>query len=103
MASKKRRSRKKQSQQTQEQPDQPQKTAKKTYKRPNKLASMSRLTLALYFFIPLILGEALLYFGGRTISMGLLVLAWLGFWAALLSTSNWAPLIQRQEQPGDNQ
>jgi cation transport ATPase len=80
-----------------------QKTSKKAYKRPNKLTSMSRLTLALYFFIPLIFGEVLLYLGDRTISMGLLLLAWLGFWAALLSTSNWAPLIKRKEQPGENQ
>ncbi len=79
------------------------KSPKPEFKRPNKLATMSRLSLALYFFIPLIFGEILLYFGGRTISMGLLFLAWLGFWAALLSTSNWAPLIRCQEQADDNQ
>jgi F0F1-type ATP synthase assembly protein I len=103
MASKKRQSRKKQAKQAQNQPSQPQKKAKEPFKRPNKLKTMSRLTLALYFFIPLIFGEVLLYLGDRTISMGLLLLAWLGFWAALLSTSNWAPLIKRKEQPGENQ
>ena len=93
MPSKKNQSRKKKTQKQQ----------KKTYKRPNKLEKMSRLTLAMLFFIPFLLGEVLLYTGGRIMSMYIFPVAWVGFWAALLYTNNWSPLIKRKEQPGENQ
>ena len=72
-----------------------QKTPKKDYKRPNKLEKMSRLSFALLFILPFILGEILLYTGGRMASMYIFPLAWVGFWAALLYTNDWSPLIQR--------
>ena len=103
MASKKRRSRKKQAKQAQNQPSQPQKKPREPFKRPNKLKTMSRRTFALLFFIPFILGEILLYTGGRTASMVIFPVAWVGFWAALLYTSDWAPLVKRKEQPGEKQ
>ena len=93
MTSKKNRSRKKQAQ----------KQPQKSFRRPNKLAKMSLTTFLLIFFIPLILGEILLYTGGRIASMYLFPIAWVGFWAALLYTSDWAPLIKPKEQPDKNQ
>ena len=76
---------------------------KSDYKRPNKLERMSRLTLVLLFIIPFLLGEVLLYTGGRIISMYIFPVAWVGFWAALLYTNDWSPLIKRKEQSGENQ
>jgi len=73
-----------------------QKTPQKAYKRPNRLEKMSRLSFALLFFVPFILGEVLLYTGGRVISMYIFPVAWVGFWAALLYTNDWSPLIKRQ-------
>ena len=73
-----------------------QKTPKKAYKRPNKLEKMSRLSFALLFIVPFILGEILLYTGGRVTSMYIFPVAWVGFWAALLYTNDWSPLIKRQ-------
>lgn len=83
--------------------EQKKKSRKSDYKRPNKLEKMSRLSFVLLFFVPFILGEVLLYTGGRVASMYLFPLAWVGFWAALLYTNNWSPLIKREEQPGENQ
>jgi len=85
MSSKKNQSRKKKTQ----------KQHQNTYKRPNRLEKMSRLSFALLFIIPFILGELLLYTGGRIASMYIFPLAWVGFWAALLYTNDWSPLIQR--------
>ena len=73
-----------------------QKTPQKAYKRPNRLEKMSRLSFVLLFFVPFILGEVLLYTGGRVISMYIFPVAWVGFWAALLYTNDWSPLIKRQ-------
>jgi hypothetical protein len=96
MTSKKRRSRRKQAKQAQNQQAQPQKKTKAPYKRPNRLEKMSRLSFVLLFFVPFILGEVLLYTGGRVISMYIFPVAWVGFWAALLYTNDWSPLIKRQ-------
>ncbi len=77
-----------------------QKTTQKVYKRPNKLEKMSRLSFALLFIVPFILGEILLYTGGRVASLYIFPLAWVGFWAALLYTNDWSPLIKRGDQTG---
>ena len=78
-----------------------QKTSPKTYKRPNKLEKMSRLSFALFFIVPFIFGEILLYTGGRVASMYIFPFVWVGFWAALLYTNDWSPLIQRKDQSGE--
>jgi len=74
------------------------KQQKSPYRRPNRLEKMSRLSFVLLFIVPLILGEILLYTGGRIISMYIFPLAWIGFWASLLYTNDWSPLIRRETE-----
>ena len=62
------------------------------FKRPNKLARLSKWQFALLFIIPFILAEMLFFFGGRPVSMVLFPFLWVGFWAALLWANDWSPL-----------
>lgn len=45
----------------------------------------------LLFLLPLIASELMFYRAGRTISMILFPIAWIGFWAAMLYRFGWIP------------
>lgn len=44
----------------------------------------------LVFLLPLIASELMFYIAGRWISMILFLVAWVGFWVAILHRSGWA-------------
>lgn len=44
----------------------------------------------LVFLLPLIASELMFYVAGRWISMILFLVAWVGFWVAVLHRSGWA-------------
>jgi hypothetical protein len=50
----------------------------------------------LIFLLPLIASELMFYIAGRWISMILFLVAWVGFWVAILHRSGWA-IFKRQE------
>lgn len=53
----------------------------------------------LIFLIPLVLSEYMFYVAGRTMSMVLFPLAWIGFWGALMQRSGWPILKGRNKGP----
>jgi hypothetical protein len=50
---------------------------------------------ALIFIAPLILSEYMFYVGGRTLSMILFPIAWIGFWLAMMQRSDWSIFKRR--------
>ncbi len=52
----------------------------------------------LVFLVPLILSEFMFYQAGRTASMVIFPLAWIGFWAAMMQRSGWSILKKREDK-----
>ena len=52
----------------------------------------------LIFLVPLILSEFMFYQAGRTASMVIFPLAWIGFWAAMMQRSGWPILKKRKDK-----
>ena len=49
----------------------------------------------LIFFVPLAISEFMFYTAGRTASMILFPVAWIGFWVSIMYRSGW-PIIKKQ-------
>jgi hypothetical protein len=56
----------------------------------------------LIFFGPLALSEFMFYRAGRTVSMVLFPVAWIGFWITIMHRSGW-PIIKKRDQKHDDQ
>ncbi len=56
---------------------------------------------ALIFFLPLIASELMFYNVGRTLSMILFPLAWIGFWVAMMSRAGW-PILEQFKKDRDD-
>ena len=50
----------------------------------------------LIFLLPLIMSEYMFYVAGRTFSMILFPVAWIGFWIALMQRSGW-PIFKKRK------
>jgi len=64
-----------------------------------RIRSFDRIPLwgwILIFLVPLILSEFMFYRVGRTASIVIFPLAWIGFWAAMMQRSGWAILKKRK-------
>ena len=48
------------------------------------------------FLVPLILSELLFYRVGRTVSMILFPIAWIGFWVSVMHRGGW-PILKKRE------
>ncbi len=53
----------------------------------------------LIFLLPLIASELMFYIAGRWISMILFLVAWVGFWVAILHRSGWAIFKKQENSP----
>ena len=51
----------------------------------------------LIFVVPLVLSEFMFYMADRRISMILFLVAWIGFWVAIMWRSGWAILKKRND------
>jgi hypothetical protein len=51
----------------------------------------------LIFIGPLVLSEFMFYMAGRTASMILFPVAWIGFWIAIMHRSGW-PIIKKRDE-----
>jgi hypothetical protein len=47
--------------------------------------------------VPLVISEVMFYMVGRTVSMILFPLAWVGFWFIIMQRSGW-PILKRKEK-----
>jgi hypothetical protein len=56
----------------------------------------------LIFIGPLALSEFMFYRAGRTVSMVLFPVAWIGFWITIMHRSGW-PIIKKRDQKHDDQ
>ena len=66
-----------------------------------RIRSFDRIPLwgwVLIFLVPLILSEFMFYQAGRTASMVIFPLAWIGFWAAMMQRSGWPILKKRKDK-----
>jgi hypothetical protein len=66
-----------------------------------RIRSFDRIPLwgwVLIFLVPLILSEFMFYRVGRTASMIIFPLAWVGFWAAMMHRSGWPILKERKDK-----
>jgi hypothetical protein len=52
----------------------------------------------LIFLVPLILSEFMFYRADRKVSMVLFLVAWTGFWVAMMHRSGWAILKKNKEE-----
>ena len=52
----------------------------------------------LIFLVPLILSEFMFYQAGRTASMVIFPIAWIGFWVAMMNRSGWPILKKRKDK-----
>jgi hypothetical protein len=55
----------------------------------------------LIFVAPLALSEFMFYRAGRTASMILFPVAWIGFWATIMHRSGW-PIIKKRDEKHDD-
>ncbi len=53
----------------------------------------------LIFLLPLIASELMFYIAGRWGSMILFLVAWVGFWVAILHRSGWAIFKKQENSP----
>lgn len=51
----------------------------------------------LIFIVPLIFSEFMFYMAGQRLSMILFLVAWIGFWVAMMHRSGWAILKKRND------
>ncbi len=65
-----------------------------------RIRSFDRIPLwgwILIFLLPLILSEFMFYRVGRTASIVIFPIAWVGFWAAMMHRSGWPILKKRKD------
>ena len=66
-----------------------------------RISAFDRIPLwgwVLVFLVPLILSEFMFYQAGRTASMVIFPIAWIGFWAAMMNRSGWPILKKRKDK-----
>lgn len=65
-------------------------------RQPRKFGWIPRWGWLLIFLVPLILSELLFYRVGRTVSMILFPIAWIGFWVSVMHRGGW-PILKKRE------
>ncbi|MCR4405697.1 MAG: hypothetical protein NUW24_02075 [Anaerolineae bacterium] len=79
-------------------PDQRQPTvAQPQAERPRKFTWIPLWGWVLIFLVPLLISEYMFYVVGRTASMIIFPVAWIGFWIALMQRSGWPILKKRKD------
>ena len=66
--------------------------------RPRKFTWIPLWGWILIFLVPLLISEYMFYVAGRTASMIVFPVAWIGFWIALMQRSGWPILKRRKDQ-----
>lgn len=64
--------------------------------RPRKFTWIPLWGWILIFLVPLLISEYMFYMAGRTASMIVFPVAWIGFWIALMQRSGW-PILKRRK------
>lgn len=64
--------------------------------RPRKFTWIPLWGWLLIFLVPLLISEYMFYVAGRTASMIVFPVAWIGFWIALMQRSGW-PIFKRRK------
>lgn len=74
----------------------PQSPTQSQEEQPRKFAWIPLWGWLLIFLLPLIMSEYMFYVAGRTFSMILFPVAWIGFWIALMQRSGW-PIFKKRK------
>lgn len=73
-------------------------TPRSEEEQPRKFGWIPLWGWILIFLVPLILSEFMFYRAGRSPSMIIFPLAWIGFWAAMMQRSGWPILKKRKDK-----
>ncbi len=72
--------------------------------RPDKFGWIPLWGWILIFLVPLIISEFMFYnTPGRTVSMILFPLAWIGFWVTIMNRSGWPIIKKRNKKHNDEE
>lgn len=78
-------------------PDQNQPAMAQPQEKPRKFTWIPLWGWILIFLVPLLISEYMFYVAGRTASMIVFPVAWIGFWIALMQRSGWPILKKRKD------